>query len=267
MQLGFGLVVTALLLTSSFHGPFHASGTVASLAAPNIAVQGTSLSVNWSGYVAADDLATPDSGVTHVHGCWTVPTINKPPSAADSVAFVGIGGAASGDTTLIQAGTRHEIRHGVPSYSIWYELLPDPLTTTNVSVLAGDEVCVTIQRINVNPETWAITIDNLNTEASPDLNQEFIYASSKKTAEWIVERPSSCVSPHFGVRCRFVNPADFGSITFTDAHATIGGVIYTIFGAPDFDDITMLSGLKVLAAVTEPVDSSNQNAFTVTYKP
>ena len=63
------------------------------------------------------------------------------------------------------------------------------------------------------------------------------------------------------------NLADFGSITFTEATATINGVTTTLFGAPDFDDVIMVNGAKVLAAVTDQVDGTSEGEFTVAYKP
>jgi Peptidase A4 family len=235
-------------------------------AGPNIAIQGTTFSLNWAGNVAATNLEDPIPQVTQVAACWITPTIQKPPATADSVVFVGIGGFDSGDTTLIQAGTRHQINHGVVTYSAWYELLPAAIATTNVPVLPGDEVCVSIEQTNTNPEEWVITIDNRRT-GGVEFTQEFPYASSNLTAEWIVERLSQCVVGPGGVRCHLVNLADFGSVTFTDANATINGVSTTLVDAPDFDDVIMVNGAKALAAVTDQVDGTNEGAFTVTYKP
>ncbi len=144
-------------------------------------------------------------------------------------------------------------------------MLPDAIATTNVAVSAGDEVCVSIAQ-GTTPEQWTITIDNHDT-VPVDFSQEFEYESSNLTAEWIVERLSQCVVTPGGLRCHLINLADFGSVTFTDATVTINGVLTPLFAAPDFDDVIMLNGRKVLAAVTDQVDAINEGAFTVTYKP
>jgi hypothetical protein len=262
MKRAFPILMAALIVTLPAHAPL----PVDRKAGPNMAIQGTTFSLNWAGDVAATDLANPAAQVTKAAACWVVPTIQTPPSTADSIAFVGVGGFASGDTALIQAGTRHQMNHGIPTYSAWYEMLPNPIATTNVDVSPEDQVCVTIEQTNLTPEQWTITIDNQRT-VGVDFAQQFTYTSSKLTAEWIVERLSNCVVGPGGVRCHFVNLANFGSVTFTRANATINSVNTTIFTAPAFDKVTMLNGLKVLAAVTDQVDASKPDEFTVTYKP
>ena len=171
-------------------------------AGPNIAIQGTAFSLNWAGNVAATNLEDPTAQVTQVAACWVIPTIQKPPATADSVVFVGIGGFDSGDTTLIQAGTRHQINHGVVTYSAWYELLPAAIATTNVPVAAGDEVCVSIAQTSTTPEKWTITIDNQT--RSGRLHSGIRVRISNLTAEWIAERLSQCVVGPGGVRCHLV---------------------------------------------------------------
>jgi hypothetical protein len=253
-------LVLLVLAAADAHAP------VDGKAGPNIAIQGTEFSLNWAGNVAATDLENTTAQVTQVAACWVTPTIQAPPATADSVVFVGIGGFAPNDTTLIQAGTRQQINHGVVTYSAWYEMLPAAIATTNVPVSAGDEVCVSIAQTSTAPERWMITIDNQGT-GPVDFSQEFAYASSNLTGEWIVERLSQCVVTPGGVRCHFVNLADFGNVTFTDATVTINGVTTALFDAPDFDDVIMLNGKKALAAVTDQVDATNQYGFTVAYKP
>jgi hypothetical protein len=259
MKRAFPIAIAALVLIA----PMPARVLADLKGGPNFSLNGLQLSANWAGYLAASNLNAPSATVTSVHGCWVTPTLTSPPSTADSIAFVGIGGATQGDSTLIQAGTRQQINHGVATYSTWYEMLPDPIATTNLSVSAGDQVCVTIQE--TSSDTWTINISNQTTGFS--FNQSFSYASSKLTAEWIVERLSSCMVGPGGVRCRFVNLANFGSVTFTGANATIDGVNADIYNSLSYDNITMLNGLKALAQVTDPVDAVNTGEFTVTYKP
>src|SRR5689334_11284503 len=74
----------------------------------------TESSLNWSGY------AVTGSGITNVHGEWTVPTVNATYPGFSST-WVGIGGYSSSD--LIQAGTEHDSTGGTDYYA-WYEILP-----------------------------------------------------------------------------------------------------------------------------------------------
>ena len=47
------------------------------MAGPNIAIQGTTFSLNWAGNVAATNLEDPSDQVTRVAACWITPTIQE----------------------------------------------------------------------------------------------------------------------------------------------------------------------------------------------
>ena len=78
--------------------------------------------------------------------------------------------------------------------------------------------------------------------------QTFSYASSKKSAEWVLERPSLCL-----VNCQITKLANFGTVTFTNAQYTSGGVKYSISGngSGTYDVVLMVSnsGKKLLCDV------------------
>lgn len=268
-RLAMASVSIILVLLSSSLAP----GAVSS---PNIQYQSQLGSLNWSGYVAADDLDNPSASVTSVSASWTVPTVVKPPGTGFSVIFIGIGGFFLGDNTLIQVGTAQFVVGGVAVYFPWLELLPGPLE--NISLLSGvtispvETVTSSIAEVSntnctpapISPQTcWKITFDKAST-TGVDFQTFRAYASSKKSAEWIVERPSICIAS-----CRLTQLANYGSVTFTDAHATISGATEEL-SELDNNTITMFQGRSgasiVLSIVTVPVDDDGDE-FIVTYKP
>jgi hypothetical protein len=141
----------------------------------------TSLSANWTGYVA-------DSGnnYTSVTGTWVVPSVSTSQQVAADATWVGIGGM-SGRNDLIQAGTQAIIQNGSITYTAWYETLPQVSVATPLTVHAGDTITTTLNESSQN--MWAITIADVTT------NQQYSttipYASSLSSAEWIQEMPST----------------------------------------------------------------------------
>ena len=131
---------------------------------------------NWSGYVATNAYYT---GVTALIQA-PLPTTYQFLGTVGS--WVGIGGSLS--TDLIQAGV-DEINQGPRvSYQAWYELLPAPSRNIALDVQPGAWVLIDIHELAYN--RWQITIVN----GTDVFQQEFVYASSHSSAEWIVEEPA-----------------------------------------------------------------------------
>ncbi|MHB1557993.1 MAG: G1 family glutamic endopeptidase, partial [Isosphaeraceae bacterium] len=82
------------------------------------------LSGNWSGYVAAPNLSSPQPGsVTDVSANWTVPTVTgSHKQTAYSAVWVGIDGYFGSSQTVEQVGTAQDIVHGRASYYAWWEM-------------------------------------------------------------------------------------------------------------------------------------------------
>lgn len=149
---------------------------------------GTVESLNWSGYAV-----TPSSPVTSVSSTFTVPTAGLvPPGFAAT--WTGIGGYGSSD--LIQAGVAENSLPGNavfgPQYYPWVEMLPaseSPISgctgDANCTVRPGDQVSVTIT--NTTGSTWSISLSDAGHWS---WSQSFQYASSRNSAEWILEAPS-----------------------------------------------------------------------------
>ena len=160
-------------------------------------------SSNWSGYVA-------NGGTyTSVTGTWLVPQVGATTTGADAT-WVGIGGVTG--TDLIQAGTQATVTgDGSVSYSTWTEILPDFSRTTPLDVAAGDSVTVTITEQSSG--VWLIVMVNNTTRDSYE--KTLRYASSRSSAEWVQEAPSTS---------RGVVPLDdFGTVRFLAGSAVRDG--------------------------------------------
>ena len=157
------------------------------------------VSTNWSGY------AQTGQPYTSVQGSWTVPSVSyvpysTAPAVEASSVWVGTGGFT--DQTLIQAGTTQEVSSsGEVAYFAWYEMLPaaEIPIGTQFPVNPGDSITTSVQCISsCTPnasQLWTISITN--TTEGWTFTQNFTYASSLASAEWIVEAPtfSSGISP------------------------------------------------------------------------
>src|SRR6266540_3258888 len=159
-------------------------------------------SSNWSGYVA-------NGGTyTSVTGTWIVPQVGATTTGADAT-WVGIGGVSG--TDLIQAGTQATVSGGSVSYEAWIEMLPESSRTISLDVAAGDSVTVSIAEQSSG--LWLIAMTNNTTHSS--YQRTVSYASSRSSAEWIQEAPSSG---------RGIIPLDdFGTVRFTDGSAVRDG--------------------------------------------
>lgn len=182
-----------------------------------IAYQGTSpgsgmTAENWAGYAVASDVQNPQPEVTSVNGSWTVPSVSDVGADAFSAVWVGIGGQYGHN--LIQIGTEQDWVNGGPSYSAWYETLPDQsITIDTMQVSAGDRITASVTLVNSDSNLWMVAIWDLSTSQSFQTN--LTYDPGRLSGEWIVERPDVN-----GVTSTLAN---FGSVTFTDCQASVGG--------------------------------------------
>jgi hypothetical protein len=164
----------------------------------------TDTSSNWSGYVA-------NGGTyTSVTGTWVVPQVAATTTGADAT-WVGIGGVTG--TDLIQAGTQATVTgDGSVTYSAWTEILPDFSRTTPLQVAAGDTVTVTIAEQTNG--VWLIVM--VNNTTSDSYEKTLRYDSSRSSAEWVQEAPSTT---------RGIVPlSDFGTVRFIAGSAVRDGV-------------------------------------------
>jgi hypothetical protein len=161
-------------------------------------------SLNWAGYAVTYNFSDPKPVITGVSGSWTVPEVKVSQNDTFSAIWVGIGGTFGHD--LIQTGTQQDSINGVTYYSAWYELLPFDSVTITMDISPGDAITTSINLADPTLNTWSIEVNDLSTGQS--FNQDFVYDSSRLSAEWIVERPD--------INNVLSEIADFGSITFSN---------------------------------------------------
>ncbi len=217
--------------------------------------QGSSASLNWSGYVAGGKQSTGQNidQYTSVTGTWVVPTVSASSSAgatgsADAT-WVGIGGVKTRD--LIQAGTQALVQDGTVTYSAWVETLPGFSKSVPLKISSGDSVTTTLTEQSAGE--WLITITNNTTGTT--YSRTVSYNSSLSSAEWVEEMVSNANGTF--------RPLDsFGSVTFTHAAATLNGTSENLsqLGAQPLQMVN--SGKGQTLAVASALQADNAS-FTV----
>jgi hypothetical protein len=217
--------------------------------------------------------------VTAVGGSWVVPAVSSTPANADSGVWVGIDGWGNG--TVEQIGTEERVSNGQASYDAWVELFGDqnaqgqkgpyydpyqiPLAINphdtilaRVAYVGANNFRFDIQDDPANggtPQAWGVT-----------LAPQYV-VPQRSTAEWIVEAPGI---PELTL-------ANFGSVSFKGAWATVGGVTGPINVFPSNTTINMADPYGGFAATSNPPQDvgmagpyesgvAASSSFTVTYK-
>jgi len=165
-----------------------------------------SYSTNWSGYA----VTAPAGAVTSVAGSWIVPTIQAGRGTAYSAEWVGIDGFTS--PTVEQIGTEADLMNGTPQYYAWYEMYPKGYVTVPLTIHAGDAISAAVSSLGGG--SFGLTITDATTGQHPYTTTQSLPNTQLSSAEWIVEAPSS-----FNV----LPLANFGTVTFSGAKATIAG--------------------------------------------
>jgi hypothetical protein len=217
----------------------------------------TLVSLDWAGYVVASSNLFPLPSVVGVNGSWTVPKVETATVDSFSAAWIGIGGQM--DTTLIQAGSEHDSISGKPVYSLWYELLPaNSITIPDVKVLPGDQIAASIQLLDSKTNTWLVNLADLTAGTCFTQNctaQSLDYNSSRLTAEWIMERPT--------VNNQIAALSNFGTITFNNISAMVGGKVGTANAFPNYQVIMQDRQNNQLVKVSNL--NRDGSSFTVGY--
>lgn len=190
-------------------------------AAPALAATQEGASENWAGYVV-----TPNdgSGFSAVSGQWTQPRVDCTANSTSSYSayWVGLGGGGGEQSTALeQIGTQADCStSGKTTYYAWYELVPSAPVKLSLAIHPGDSIwartAVKGDQVSLyitdqtTHRTWSKTLTM--TSATPDTS----------TAEWVAEAPSECASGAMS-DCTPLPLANFGTATFSDAHATSDG--------------------------------------------
>lgn len=210
---------------------------------------GTSL--NWAGYAVETNLSNPQNhAVSDVNGQWVVSAVTCSSANTYSATWVGIDGYA--DNTVEQTGTEQDCINGNPSYSAWYEFYPKPSHSISLAVNPGDTMSAEVKYIGSNKFT--VTLTDITTGDKFSITQKA--NGLRQSAEWIVEAPS------FG---GVLPLADFGTIPFSSASATLNGHLGTINDSTwQYEAITMTNSSGKSKATPSPL-TSDGTSFNVTW--
>lgn len=220
------------------------------LAGPRIPVrEGTS--INWAGYAVETNLTTPQNyAVSDVKGQWLVPSVTCGPSNTYSASWLGIDGYS--DNSVEQIGTEQDCINGKASYYAWFEMYPKASQGIRMSVSPGDAINAEVKYIGNSQ--FVLTLNDITKGTSFSTTQKA--KAKRQSAEWVVEAPfSGGVLPL----------ADFGTVQFSNAAATLNGHTGTISdSAWQNDAITMVSSNGTIKAQPSAL-SSDGSGFSVTW--
>lgn len=224
----------------------------------------SSSSTNWSGYVAAQNIAKPvPYTVTVVAGSWIVPNIQAMGQDTWCSMWVGIDGA--GSPTVEQIGTEHDIKNGIQSHYAWYEMFPlGSQEIVGFPVAVGDQISASVAYIPLNgnilqPNSDLFILQIFNNTKKLYTSIPVITSSrmQRLCAEWIVEAPwlnktlplsNFAIASMFNCACIINNIA--GSINNP---------------AWQFESMDMIDTNGALKASTSPL-SPDGKSFSVSWK-
>jgi Peptidase A4 family len=254
----FALIVSVSLVgfafaTASASAALTSHGQLLHLA-PHSLKANTNSSTNWFGYNQGT-LEKSNTLFNSITGDWTVPTATQHTAgqAESSSDWIGIGGGCvdSGctatDSTLIQTGTEQDVSStGGASYSAWYELVPAPSLTINMTVAPGDHMHAALSEVVPDSNTWTITLQDVTrgetfTTTAP-------YSSTHATAEWIEETPLL-----IGTNAGFASLPNLSNPAWTSA--TVNGASAGLKASEAMDLID--SNGKVIGAPSAPNSTAN----------
>lgn len=245
---GASIVAAFLVIVSAFAGSAPAAASRSS-APVSFAVHDASwASLNWAGYAVTGSAGS----VSDVKGSWTVPTATCTGATAYAAFWLGIDGFNS--NTVEQTGTDSDCQAGVATYYAWYEFFPKFPVQLSLAIHPGDTINAEV--LYVGSGAFQVSLADATTGQSFATIQK-LHRAQRSSAEWIAEAPSSSGG---------VLPlANFGSVTFTNGQATVGGVTAAIGAfASAVQVITMVTGSGAVKAQPSGLDTTG-SSFSVTW--
>ncbi|HTV46854.1 MAG TPA: G1 family glutamic endopeptidase [Phycisphaerae bacterium] len=196
-------------------------GAMAAFMHPSALMAATTVtaSSNWSGYA---DVASSGQTFSNVSGDWTVPTIASNSSSGYSAFWLGLDGFSS--STVEQIGVSADKVGGSVDYYAWYEMYPSYSYEIPLAINPGNAISADVSYLGNNK--YDLSLDDLSTGKDYSTTQT-MSGGKRSSAEWVAEAPSD----GYGIL-----PLDnFGSVTFTDASATLNGVTGSISSFSNYD--------------------------------
>jgi hypothetical protein len=181
---------------------------------------------------------------------------------------VGIDG--EGNNTVEQIGTEQDVVNGATTYCAWYEMYstgaqqPEQLIS-NMIVMPGDSITASVQYqtsgayvgqylLSIRDNTRNEVFSTYQTSAATQNP-----LAQRSTAEWIVEAPGFLDGTTAPL-------ANFGTVTFTGASATINGVTGPINAAAwQCELINMASGTVNEDSTSALTTSNGTSNFTIRF--
>jgi hypothetical protein len=244
-----------------------ASPQAVQMQGPRIPIQ-ESTSSNWAGYAVEQGASVNSTTgelyggtagvVTDVQGTWVVPSVTgSRKSTGYSSVWVGIDGYDS--STVEQIGTEQDWIHGKKSYYAWFEMYPNAGYRILAPVKPGDTMTA---EVSYADGQFTLTITDTPVRGKRGwtfsiTQSDFSTPAVRDSAEWIVEAPSALT----GSGLQLLPLADFGTVYFSDAQATLGSTTGSISTWP-YDAITMVDGT---ATATPSALSSGGTSFSVAF--
>ena len=214
-------------------------------------------SLNWAGYAVS---TTTVGAVTDVKGSFTIPTVSCNTKNAFASFWVGIDGFNSG--TVEQTGVTANpcntslAPHG---YSAWFEFFPAAPVYASASLAPGETATAEVTFApSTGIFTTTITVKSGSTTVTTLTQSQTVSGAQATSAEWIAEAPSAG---------KILPLANFGTVTFTSASATIGGTTGSIsasFPSSTTNEIVMVTRGGTVKAQPSAL-SSNGTSFSVTW--
>jgi hypothetical protein len=234
---------------------------------------------NWSGYAITAQPGT----VSYVAGTWTVPTVN---TAADGHVSVWVGIDGHGSKGIEQVGTGQKVTNGTAVYRAWYELYPSKqVYIKTMTVNPGDSMTGSVAYFSVQNKNYFVLRLKDNTTGAKFLkilkapynpHDSKKDPGSRSSAEWVVEDPTYVyVNKKTGTKTKGYYPlASYGTVTFTNAYATIDGTTAQIDNWPSrllnmkessTSELTDSVATSALPAGLTDTYSGTVSSFTTTF--
>jgi len=221
----------------------------------------SSCSTNWGGYAATGSTGS----VSDVKASWIVPSVTCPKSGSTYAAlWVGIDGYSS--STVEQTGVLVHCLLGKATYSAWYEFYPAAsVTISGFSVKPGNTISAEVG-YSTATSLFTTTIQNINTGSSFSKSSA-VSSAQRSSAEWIIERPETCL-----LKCKLTTLSNFGTADYgldytsvaSTNYATISGATGAISNFASAVAITMVSSTGSTLAQSS-ILSTDGTSFSMKY--
>lgn len=220
-------------------------------------------SATWTGNItvnaSTDGTCTQGNQYTEADAVFSVPCVKPGSPTGVESSWVGLGGV--NNSNLVQAGSHSEIWYDIfggthYNYYAWTQNVATSSTETWLfGVNCNDRMQVFVYHSN---ETYLV--DHTNGDYNTTTTGP---AASYATAEWIVERPSSCNI--FGSNCNPQPLADFQSDTFYGMGTTVASLGYLSPHDVDHDYANMTGKTKIGSLVYNTTWGPPNYANTITW--